>query len=167
MRDATVADAGAIAEIHVAGWRAAYRGLMPDDVIESLSLDQRRGFWKGMLSKPGAGRVAVGEYDGAIVGFCSYGPTRDEDGDGAAEIYALYVHPGKWRQGWGRALCEHAAREAAEREHRAMTLWVIDGNEPARRFYERVGYTTDGAERIDTRLIGTPFTEIRYRKAIG
>jgi len=164
IRSATVADAHAIAEIHVAGWRVAYRGLMPDAVIEAISVDQRRGFWKGMLSKPGVGKVAVGESDGAMVGFCSYGPSRDEDDPEVAEIYALYVRPGMWRQGWGRSLCAHAEHEAQAREHGAMTLWVVKGNELARRFYERLGYAADGAERTDHKLTGSPFVEVRYRK---
>ena len=166
IRNASVADAHAIAGIHVAGWRVAYRGLMPDSVLDAITGDQRRGFWKGVLSRPGIGKVAVGETDGTMVGFCSYGPTRDEDDASVAEIYALYIQPGKWRQGWGRGLCEHAEHEAAAREHEAMTLWVLKRNDPSRRFYERLGYRADGAERTDNKLTGSPFVEIRYRKRI-
>jgi len=164
IRHATAADAHAIAGIHVAGWRVAYRGLMPDSVLDAITVEQRRGFWKGVLSKPGVSKVAVGETDGAVVGFCSYGPTRDADDASVAEIYALYVEPAKWRQGFGRALCQHAEREAAAREQEAMTLWVVKGNDPSRRFYERLGYRADGAERTDSLLTGSPFVEVRYRK---
>lgn len=166
IRHATAADAHAIAGIHVAGWRVAYRGLMPDSVLDAITIEQRRGFWKGVLSRPGVGKVAVGEAEGATIGFCSYGPTRDADDASVAEIYALYVQPGKWRQGWGRALCEHAEREAAAREYEAMTLWVVKGNDPSRHFYERLGYRADGTERTDSELTGTPFIEVRYRKKI-
>ncbi len=48
-----------------------------------------------------------------------------------------------------------------------MTLWVMTDNDRARRFYERLGFAADGAERSNTRLIGTPFAELRYRKAIA
>ena len=166
IRNATKSDALAIAVIHVAGWRAAYRGLMPDTAIEAQTLEKRRGFWKSILAAPGANKVSVVEYDKAVIAFCSYGPTRDEDDPHAAEIYALYVQPSRWRQGWGRALCEHAAREAALREHRAMSLWVLKENAAARQFYELMGYRADGAERTDTRLAGTPFVEVRYRRSI-
>lgn len=167
IRNATKRDALAIALIHVAGWRAAYRDLMPPAAIEAQTVDQRRGFWKGVLSSPGAGKVAVVDYEKAVIAFCSYGPTRDADDADAAEIYALYVEPSRWRQGWGRALCEHAAREAALREHRALSLWVLKENNPARKFYELVGYRADGAERTGTKLTGTPFVEIRYRRKIA
>jgi len=77
------------------------------------------------------------------------------------------VHPARWRQGAGRLLCAHALREAAAREHTVMTLWVMSGNARARRFYQRLGFTPDGGERTNTQLIGSPFDEIRYRKAIA
>ena len=158
VRPATAADVPAIAQIHVAAWRAAYRGHMPDAYLDALSIDQRRAMWASVVARAGPGHVAVLE-----TGFCYYGPSRDGQ-DGAAEIYALYVHPDAWRQGSGRALCEHAERHASTLELATMTLWVLEANEPARRFYERLGYAPDGAQRTNTRLIGTPLHEMRYRK---
>lgn len=164
VRAATAADLEAIAAIHVAAWRAAYRTHMPGAYLESLSVEKRRAFWSGVLSRPGPGRVAVAQRSAAPLGVCSYGPTRDSDG-GVAEIYSVNVHPDAWRQGAGRALCEHAERHAASLELDSVTLWVLKANEPARRFYERMGYAPDGSERTNTRLIGSPLHEMRYRKA--
>jgi ribosomal protein S18 acetylase RimI-like enzyme len=167
IRDATRVDARAIAEIHVAAWRAAYRGLMPDDYLASLSVEQRTAMWQAIMGKPGPAKLALAEFDGEITGFCSFGPTRDEAPSDIAEIYAVNVHPECWRRGAGRLLCEHAFREAAEREHTAVTLWVLKGNDGARRFYERLGYAPDGAEKTDTALVGSPLHDMRYRKVIG
>lgn len=166
VRAATADDAEAIAQVHVATWRVAYRDLLPEDEIRAISVEQRRGFWKSALSRPNAGKIDVAEDDSGIIAFCSYGPTRDKDADGAAEIYAIYVHPDKWGRGAGRLLCERALRAAVERGHNALTLWVVKGNERACRFYERVGFGLDGAARSNTRFLKTPFDEIRYRKAI-
>jgi len=41
IRPATPEDARAIAEVHVASWRYAYRGLLPDDVLDRLSVEER------------------------------------------------------------------------------------------------------------------------------
>jgi len=166
LRFAAPGDARAIAEIHVAAWRVAYRGLIADEVIEGTTVEQRRGFWKGVLSKHGGWKVDVAEDDDGIIGFCSYGPARDDDADGAAEIYAIYVHPDKWRRNAGRSLCEQALREAAARGHEAMTLWVVKGNDAACRFYEHLGFARDGAERSNSQLLAMPFDELRYRKVI-
>jgi ribosomal protein S18 acetylase RimI-like enzyme len=167
VRAATAEDAAAIARVHVETWHVAYRGLLPEDEIRSVSVEQRQGFWKGELAKSGPGKVDVAEDGAGIIGFCSYGPTRDKDASGAAEIYAVYVHPDNWRRGAGRLLCERARRAAGERGHDALTLWVVKGNERACRFYERIGFAPDGAARSNTRFLKTPFEEVRYRKAIG
>lgn len=167
LRDAKPGDARFIAEVHVAAWRAAYGGLMPADFLAALSVEDRAGMWSSLLSRPSPSRLAVSEIDGALTGFCSYGPTRDDEPPDVAEIYALNVHPERWSQGAGRALCEHAYREAATRGHTLITLWVMSGNSRARRFYERLGYAADGAARSNRDLIGHPFDEVRYRKVIA
>lgn len=163
VRAATAGDAEAIARIHVDAWRAAYRGQIPDSYLDSLSVDERARMWTGALARPAPTRLLVTE---PLTGFCFYGPSRDKE-DGIAEMYALYVHPDCWRQGAGRSLAEQALRDSRERECPAIVLWVLKGNDPARRFYERIGYAADGAERSNTRLTGLPLHEVRYRKLLA
>jgi ribosomal protein S18 acetylase RimI-like enzyme len=165
-RRAGAADAQAIAEVHIAAWRAAYRGLMPDAYLGSLSVAQRTDFWTRTLSRAGPGQIVVAELDGAMGGFAFFGPTRDDEPQ-VAEIYSVNIRPEAWRRGLGRALCEYALREAQARECSAVTLWVLRENQAARRFYEALGYAADGVERVNTGLIGSPLHEMRYRKLIG
>jgi len=167
VRAATAEDAAAIAQVHVDTWQVAYRGLLPDSVIASLSVEERRALWERVLAKPGAAKLDVAVDEAGIVGFCFYGPTRDAADTGGGEIYAIYVHPDRWRRGAGRALCEKALLEAAARGQGAMTLWVVRGNERACGFYERLGFARDGAARTNTKLLPIPFDEIRYRKALA
>jgi len=166
VRDAKTEDARTVAEIHVAAWRAAYRELMPADFLASLDVNERADMWAKGIIRGGPAKLAVAEIDGAVAGFCLYGPTRDELPDDVAEIYAINVAPERWRMGAGRALCEHALRQAAAREHKTMTLWVVKGNDQARHFYERLGYRPDGAERLNSQLVPIPFNEVRYRRPI-
>lgn len=166
VRDAKAEDARSVADIHVAAWRAAYRELMPAGYLASLSVDERTEMWTKSIIRGGPSKLAIAEIDGAIAGFCSFGPTRDALPDDVAEIYAINVSPERWRLGAGRALCEHALRQAALREHKTMSLWVVKGNDPARRFYERLGYRPDGAERANSQLVPIPFDEVRYRRLI-
>ena len=166
IRTAKPADARAIAEIHVAAWQSAYRGLMPDDFLSALSVDERTEMWSDVLSRPSPSQLALAEIDGMLAGFCSFGPTRDDESADIAELYAVNVHPNRWSRGAGRALCAHAYAEAAARGHTSIMLWVMSGNKRARRFYERLGYTADGA-RTDSKLIGHAFEELRYRKVIA
>jgi RimJ/RimL family protein N-acetyltransferase len=45
------------------------------------------------------------------------------------------------------------------------TLWVLEGNGRARRFYERAGWAPDGTHKDDV-LAGTPIREVRYRRSL-
>ena len=47
---------------------------------------------------------------------------------------------------------------------RLASLWVFAGNEQARRFYEAMGYSPDGASRM--LVPGPPLEAVRYRKGL-
>ena len=96
------------------------------------------------------------------LGFASTGPSRDEPGVG--ELYAIYVDPDEWSRGAGRALIARAEERLAE-EYAEATLWVLEDNPRARRFYEAAGWRTDGARQAVERLGVSP-PEIRYRKRL-
>jgi ribosomal protein S18 acetylase RimI-like enzyme len=82
-----------------------------------------------------------------VIGFVTFGPSRDEDTVGMGEIYALYVDPGRYEAGVGRMLMAHARRRLKEQGFGAAVLWVLLGNERAASFYEREGWVADGATR--------------------
>jgi len=163
VRPAAVADGESIARIHVAAWQTAYRGLMPDAVLDNLSVEKRAAFWQTHLSSQPL-QTFVAELNGAIIGFCDLVPSRDKDSNPktAAEIVAIYIHPNHWRQGAGRALC-HSALEAAGRKHfTAVTLWSLGSNIAARNFYEAMGFHLDGATKFET--IGNhELHQVRFR----
>ncbi|HEX5324913.1 MAG TPA: hypothetical protein VFW40_14090, partial [Capsulimonadaceae bacterium] len=52
IRDATLADAAAIAQVHVSAWRTTYPGIVPQDYIDSRSVEEREGRWAGRLADP-------------------------------------------------------------------------------------------------------------------
>jgi ribosomal protein S18 acetylase RimI-like enzyme len=155
VRHAAEADAAAIAAIHVRGWRAAYRGLVPDALLDGLSIERRERGWHGLIAAArGSSVTLVGELDGAVAGFCSVvAPTRDADAPPwTAEIAALYVEPARWRAGVGGDLLERALRDLATDGWRRATLWVLALNDPAVAFYRRYGFAPDGVSKDDTSL---------------
>jgi GNAT superfamily N-acetyltransferase len=146
IRPATPADARSVAEVHVGSWRYAYRGMLPDDYLERLSVDEREAMWLAAFSDPDASTGAfVAEADRRIVGFSSFGPSRDDDAtDGTGEIPAIYVEPSVLGTGVGRELFEAATEALRQAGYRRATLWVLEANGRARRFYEKVGWSWDG-----------------------
>lgn len=136
-RRATVADAAALGVVHVQAWREAYAGLVPDVVLASLDPAQRARMWQDGLARGLA--VHLAELDGAIVGFGSSRPQRDASLPHSGEIGALYVLRSAQRRGIGRTLMAAMARDLLARGHPSATLWVLEANTQARRFYDSLG----------------------------
>lgn len=139
IREATIDDARAIAEVQVAGWQAAYRGLMPDAVLDGVTLAVREPAWVKNLAERRGSRTTVLEREGRVVAFGCFGPSRYEEGLG--EVWALYVAPAAWRTGAGRALLDEGLRFL---DAPAVMLWVLECNARAIRFYEACGFRLDG-----------------------
>jgi ribosomal protein S18 acetylase RimI-like enzyme len=159
VRRALVDDADAIERVRTDTWRHAYRGLMPDSVLEGLGYDatRRRAL---MTALPPHQFVLVAEDDGAVVGFCIGGRSRPPEEPFRGEVYAIYVLPERQSRGIGRALLEAAARELADRGFGSMIIWVLRENAPSRRFYERMGGVHVRDE--DRELQGMRITESGY-----
>lgn len=93
IRAAGLPDAPGIAEVHVRSWQAAYRGIVPDPILEGLDVEDRREMRKSALSEPRPRtRRWVAEVDGRVVGFAATGPAREEKG--AGELYAIWPTTG-------------------------------------------------------------------------
>ncbi len=150
IRVANAADAAAIARVHVATWQAAYRGQIPDAILDALEVERRTARWLEILTQP-SDVTFVAEAQNGLTGFCSLIPSRDPgvDARNIGEIAALYVCPKHWRKGIGGALCQRTFLEARERRFTAITLWVLKTNLPAISFYERLGFAPDGATKSD------------------
>ena len=163
LRRATPADAQAIAEIHVASWQRAYRGLFPDAVLDGLSVAARQAQWASWLAAADP-IIWVSESDGRATGFISGCPSRDADAPPPhfAEITALYVHPDAWGQGCGRALCEAVLAHLRQTPAESVVVWALTGNLGARHFYERLGFALDDGRR-DITLFNVTQPEVRYR----
>ena len=167
IRQAKISDARRIAEIHVDTWRAAYRGQMPDAVLEALDVEKRAILWAKLLADQ-KHRIFVAEAIMDIIGFCDLMPSRDPDADSkmTAELVAIYVHPNHWRKGAGRALCHRALDTARFDNFTAVTLWILASNKPARNFYAAMGFSLDGANKVDRSFNNHELHEERFRISI-
>jgi ribosomal protein S18 acetylase RimI-like enzyme len=85
----------------------------------------------------------------SLLGFVTFGESRNDDARGLGEVYALYVDPGSYKGGVGRMLMADARRRLAEDGFTEAILWVLQGNDRARRFYEGEGWVPDGTSRIE------------------
>ena len=146
IRDATPSDSRAIAEVHVASWRWAYRDDLPVEFLDGQSVEAREREWDEWLApdQPGAGTM-VAETDDGVVGFCSFAPSRDDDAPAhTAEVLTIYLLRDAAGRGIGRELFASAVGRLAELGYERATLWVMASNDRSRRFYEAAGWSWDG-----------------------
>jgi len=163
IRPATTQDAAGIAGVHVRSWQEAYAGIVPDEYLRSLDPAQRVERWTQLLANGPADHVRtfVAESGGRLLGFASYGPSRDEDARRRErEIYSIYLDPGTWGHGVARDLMRTVLAEVGEQT--PMSLWVLADNARARHFYRRHGFAPD-IERIE-QVGGADLLEVRYRR---
>jgi RimJ/RimL family protein N-acetyltransferase len=83
-------------------------------------------------------RALIAEKDGRAAGFIALID---------AEVVSLFVVPEEWGQGIGTTLHDAAIRPLAQSGRGCVRLWVLEENRVARRFYERLGWRTDGRRR--------------------
>lgn len=165
VRPATPDDAHGVAVVHVRSWQAAYRGLLPQAVLDDLSVSRREEGWRRILAlRDAPSRTIVAEDDGRILGWASFGETRDEPPAGTAELWGLYAHPDAWSTGVGHTLVVEVERLLASDGHAIAYLWVLDGNARAAAFYERHGWLADGATKVDERPNLRMFERRRVRR---
>ncbi|MGH6947606.1 MAG: GNAT family N-acetyltransferase [Kiloniellales bacterium] len=164
LRLARIADAPAIARVHVETWRSAYAGLVPDTYLVGMTESERAQAWLQRLIKPDkTAATVVAEVAprgvSQVVGFGDCGPARSPQVGCDGEVYALYVAPDWQGRGIGRALLERCFRELAKAGFDSAAVWVLSEN-PSRFFYEAMG-----GRRIaeDSRVFASkPLSETAY-----
>jgi len=100
-----------------------------------------------------------------ILGFVTFGASRDVDSPNEGEILALYVDPEAWGRGVGRALITSARTYLREMSFVMANLWVLEGNQRSIRFYESDGWSSDGVGRPEV-VWGVAVKEVRYRRSL-
>ena len=166
IRVAELGDADSIAAVHVESWRAAYRGLVPQHVLDDISPARQAETWRDILrAQDGQTLVVVGGEDSEVGGFVTVGRSRDEDAASTVgELRKIYLREQWWNTGAGRLLHD-VGLDLLRVGFDEATLWVLDGNERAGSFYARRGWRADGAVKSQERG-GVALPEIRYRRAL-
>jgi hypothetical protein len=155
VRRARPADAVAIGAVHVAAWRSAYPGILPDKFLSRLSVARQAAYYDSAIrggvgvhvaTASGADLGAAGKAGGArVIGFVSDAPARTAVARGRGpkpladgEIETLYVLDDFRDRGLGRHLLRAASEHLSAAGCGSVFVWVLRDN-PSRWFYERLG----------------------------
>ncbi|NMH68566.1 GNAT family N-acetyltransferase [Bacillus sp. RO3] len=130
-RKAELQDAEGIAFVHIHSWRTTYKGIISEEYLQSLSIEEREQKWRGILSGSHHTYVCE-EEDGKIVGFVSFGKERSGEYEG--ELYAIYLLKEYQGKGIGKRLFAIAVHELKKQGLFSMWIWVLKEN-PSKHFY--------------------------------
>lgn len=169
LRRAGPDDARAIATVHVRSWKSAFPGLLPQDYLDALEPEDRLSQWQEALASPGRWPVVlVAEEHARVVGFVAVAPSRDPDADPnlVGEVQTIYLGPEAWGEGRGSMLLEAGLSELAGAGFQRATLWVLHSNARARHFYERRGWSADGATK-EHDWEAFVATDVRYTRSLA
>ncbi len=172
IRPGGASDGAAIAAVQRRSWRVSYRGLISDRFLDGLDFSYLGAYWCGRAAvSPGPRhRLLVAGRPGEVHGVVDTGPSREADAaaaDGWGEVRSLYLDPTVIGRGLGSVLLQAAEGQLRDAGFASALLWVVDGNGPARRFYERHGWEADGATKR-TPVADEVLAEVRYgRRLLG
>ncbi|MBI3715057.1 MAG: GNAT family N-acetyltransferase [Betaproteobacteria bacterium] len=142
MNDAAIAKT--IAVLHADSWRVAYRDIYPRYFLEEELDRDRVRHWRQRVPelRTAGGQIFLARVRGRAAGFLCIEVKRP----GLAYVDNLHVLPQFQRLGIASALIEYGADWARQRGCERMTLYVLEQNLPARRFYRRTGWRVEARE---------------------
>lgn len=165
IRYADIDDAKILGEIHSQSWKVAYKGIVPDEILNNITIKKRQKYFEKALTE-GWEEDAIIFNDNKAVGLICIGKCRDIDKEGSCgEIWGIYLLPEYWNMGIGSELINWGVSELKKRNYDKVTLWVLEDNLNARKFYEKIGFEHDGTIKEIT--IGKTLNEYRYVKVVA
>ena len=148
-------DCKAIGELYTAAWKEGYKGLLPQKYLDELTPDKIN-----RVIDDGSFVVLDGE---RIAAHCHARAADEPEWRGWGEIHTMYTHPDYWRNGYGTAVFKRAEEWLYERGFNEVYLYVLEGNERAKRFYKAQGFFPNGGT-LCCEIGGVIVTDNRYTK---
>ena len=139
IRTLTKDDVRGAAEIKANGWKTAYKGIIDQTYLNSLSVDDNE---KKFENNIGDSNFIVAIEGDKVVGFCKFMNNNSFSPDIEyvdCELSAIYVHPDYKGNGIGTKMFEYVLNEFNSENKTTMILWCLKDNINSIKFYERMG----------------------------
>ncbi len=167
VRYATLADAPAVANLHLIASRALFDGVVPDAHWQATPPAKRVSFWKEAIEY-GEPQVMVATQGGEIVGFVGFDRSRDpKSKNTTGEIWAIYADPDRLGEGVGLALWDAAREGLLEEDCTDVTIWVPLLNERTVRFHELAGFKREMNTARTVPFGAVKVEEVRMKRSLS
>jgi ribosomal protein S18 acetylase RimI-like enzyme len=167
VRAATLRDASAIAQVHTAALKAAYKDILPEEKIGRMPVEKRQAMWREAIEYSEPQVKVVLDENNKIIGFVGFDRSRDPKTKPTfGEIWAQYVLPSHWGQGAGLQLWDEAREGLDDEGCTEASVWVPLRNERVLRFYELAGFKRELNTARTTPVGDMKIEEIRLKRPI-
>ena len=129
--------------MHLSTALFAYAAIFPPEA-PAPTLEDVTALWERSLRTEHAAAFVVSVAD-VPVGVAVAGPDPADPSRG--HLSRLYVAPDHWGHGTGRLLHDAALAHLRSSGYSNATLWVLERNERARSWYERMGWVSLGERK--------------------
>lgn len=160
IRWAQLEDIRDLSLVHSEAYRNAYQGIIPDKYLNQVTPKVREKYFYTALTQ-GEERIAIAIHDKKTVGCMILKACGDDDLQShSGEIAAIYLLQNYRDIGLGKTLLKWGIEKLKAFGCTTVAIWVLRENHKAIRFYEKQGFTRDGAERLISR--GKELIQFRY-----
>ena len=142
-----VEDANSASSIYAESWKAGYRGMLSDELLDTIPLD----FWVPAFTDNFSSHrfeIAIMDESHVDIGAGGYGMSRDYKEKNVGEITSIYFRPEAWGKGYAKQLFDFMVAALHEMGCKKIYLWTIKENIRAQRFYEKCGFKRTGKEKL-------------------
>lgn len=147
-----------MAAFHHRCWLEGYLGIVPDDVLQGLRLEDRQAAWQRLLTEAAHPTSVLVDGDDRPIAL-----VRVE----GRTIVAVYVDPDHWGRGLGHQLVQEGERLLRDAGVVDADLWTLVGNDRAVALYQSEGWTLDGTVEDHPHHLGFSVRERRLVKRIA
>ena len=140
IRPAVPEDAPVLARIQTEAWKAAFGGILSPEALAQATNPEEAQAMHAFVLEHQLAHVSLQCIDGTPQGMTAWSENRDNLGCDTAELICIHSLPQFWGHGYGARMIQHVLEEAKHAGYVRLVLWVFEGNERARRFYEKHGF---------------------------
>lgn len=136
IRIAQPGDELSIANVIIATWKACYRGIVPDNFLDSLTTEKHEELFRNNIASKTETILVLENDRNQIVGMVSGGQDRSKQYD--CELVAIYILPEYQKKGHGKRLFQQLIQAHKQNQFKSMIVWTFRDNRD-KEFYEKLG----------------------------
>ena len=133
-------DADTLAYIQTESWKAAFKGIIDDEMLEKCTdiLKARLMYQRLLDDNKGNGYILTVDDKPHCIAY--WDKARDSDLIGKAELICIHSLPDNWHKGFGSKMMDMILEDIKKSGYSEVVLWVFRDNLRARAFYEAKGF---------------------------